>query len=75
MKLSALKVKEEAVITEMQFESEVLSRLNALGLTIGVKVSVLAKSYFGSPIMIKIRNCKLGIRKETADKIKVEKSV
>ncbi len=73
MKLSALKLKEDAVITEINLEKEILSRLNALGLTVGIGVSVEAKSYFGSPIMIKIRNCKLAVRKETADKIKVKK--
>ena len=73
MKLSLLKLKESGVITEIKVKGELLNRLNALGVTVGAKIKVQAFSYFNNPILISLRNYTLALRKEIADKIKVEK--
>lgn len=73
MKLSMLSLKDVGVVTEIKVTGEMLYRLNALGLTVGAKIKVQAFSYFNNPILISLRNYTLALRKEIADKIKVEK--
>lgn len=73
MKLSSLNLNESGIVTEIKLTGELLSRLNALGVTIGAKIKVQAFSYFNNPIMISLRNYTLALRREIADKIKVER--
>ena len=74
MKLSSLKLNESGIVTEIKLTGELLSRLNALGLTIGAEIKVQAFSYFNNPLMISLRNYTLALRREIAEKIKVEKT-
>lgn len=72
MKLSSLKVGKSATVKEIKTEKSLKNRLNYMGLTVGVKVSVVRFSPFNDPIEIKLRGFLMAIRKADADKIEVE---
>ena len=72
MKLSSLKVGKSATVKEIKTEKSLKNRLNYMGLTVGVRVSVVRFSPFNDPIEIKLRGFLMAIRKADADKIEVE---
>jgi len=73
MKLSSLKVGESATVKEIGTTKSLKDRLNYMGLTVGVKVTVVRFSPFNDPIEIKLRDFLMAIRMADADKIEVVK--
>ncbi len=72
MKLSDLKIGENAKIIAYNTSSKTMSRMFTMGLVIGSKICMKRKALFNGPIQIKIKNFYLAIRKSDADKIVVE---
>ena len=80
MRLSALKVKQAAIITkvnrlidETQQQDLVAIRLESLGFVPGTKIQVITKGIFGGdPILIQIGFTRFALRKVEADKIEIQ---
>lgn len=80
MYLSALKIKQSAMITKVNRLVEqvdqpdlVAIRLESLGFVPGTKVQVITKGVFGGdPILIQIGFTRFALRKAEADKIEVQ---
>ena len=80
MRLSALKVKQIAVITkvdrlvdETQQPDLVAVRLESLGFVPGTQVQVITKGIFGGdPILILLGFTRFALRKAEADKIEIQ---
>lgn len=81
MRLSALKVKQAAVITKVNYATDLLgeqddlvaNRLESLGFVPGCRVQVITKGVFGGdPILIQIGFTRFALRKAEADKIEIE---
>ncbi|MBM7140729.1 FeoA family protein [Acinetobacter sp. 105-3] len=80
MRLSALKVKQAATITNVNrisVESEqqdlVAIRLESLGFVPGTRVVVITKGVFGGdPILIQIGFTRFALRKAEAEKIEIQ---
>lgn len=80
MRLSALKVKQIAVITkvdrlvnETQQPDLVAVRLESLGFVPGTQVQVITKGIFGGdPILIQLGFTRFALRKAEADKIEIQ---
>lgn len=75
MKLSELKIGESAKVKEINTSKTLKDRLNYMGLTCGVSVTVIRFSPFGDPIEIKLRDFLMAIRMSDAEKILVEKII
>ncbi len=73
MYLSELSVNEKARVTLLDNDNKTKSRLNNIGLTKGVTVTLIRKAPLGDPIEIKVRDFYLALRLSDAQKIKVEK--
>lgn len=80
MRLSALKVKQIAVVTkvdrlvdETQQPDLVAVRLESLGFVPGTQVQVITKGIFGGdPILIQLGFTRFALRKAEADKIEIQ---
>lgn len=80
MRLSALKVKQIAVITKVdrlvdqtQQPDLVAVRLESLGFVPGTQVQVITKGIFGGdPILIQLGFTRFALRKAEADKIEIQ---
>jgi ferrous iron transport protein A len=80
VRLSALKVKQIAVITkvdrlvdETQQPDLVAVRLESLGFVPGTQVQVITKGIFGGdPILIQLGFTRFALRKAEADKIEIQ---
>ncbi|RLZ07076.1 ferrous iron transport protein A [Acinetobacter sp. 2JN-4] len=80
MRLSALKVKQTAMITkvnrsvdETEHADLVAVRLESLGFVPGTQVQVVTKGVFGGdPILIQIGFTRFALRKSEADKIEIQ---
>ena len=79
MRLSDLKVKQSAIITQVHRTVDgtssdvVASRLETLGFVAGTKVQVITKGIFGGdPILIQIGFTRFALRKVEAEKIEIE---
>ncbi|MDY6367588.1 MAG: FeoA family protein [Clostridia bacterium] len=73
MKLSELKPGEFGKVLSVNCERVLKRRLEHLGLTKGVKISLVRVSPFNDPIEISIRGFYLALRVETAENIIIEK--
>lgn len=73
MVLSELKIGELAKVVKISNVNSVKDRLTAMGLTEGVKITLVRLAPFSDPIEIKLRGFYMAIRKVDADKIYVEK--
>lgn len=73
MLLSELKVGESGRVTSINNQSEIKIRLNNIGVTEGVVVTVVRVAPFSDPVEIKLRDFYLALRKNAAQKITVEK--
>ncbi len=74
MKLSNLGIGNECVVTSVNVDKKTKHKLGSLGLTEGVKVTVVRVAPFGDPLEINLRGFYLAIRKSTLDLIEVEKT-
>ncbi|WP_038343481.1 FeoA family protein [Acinetobacter sp. A47] len=80
MRLSALKVKQRAVITKVNRLVDetgqpdlVAVRLESLGFVPGTQVQVVTKGIFGGdPILIQLGFTRFALRKAEADKIEIQ---
>src|SRR5262249_49918210 len=69
--LSQMAVGQQGVIDSFVIESEDGERVEEMGVTPGEKVEVIRYAPMGDPIEIKIRGYMLSLRKQEADRIKV----
>jgi Fe2+ transport system protein FeoA len=73
MKLSETKLNERVKVTKIDLEKSVYDRLKSIGLTEGVKLTVIRRAPLGDPIEINLRGFYLAVRLSLADKITVTK--
>jgi ferrous iron transport protein A len=71
MFLSQLKDGQSAIIKDIKTSKKITERLTLLGLTKGIKITMIRKGVFLSPIEIKVRDFYLAMRKSEADKIEI----
>ena len=78
MRLSDLKVKQSAIITQVYRTADdtsdmVASRLETLGFVAGTKVQVITKGLFGGdPILIQVGFTRFALRKVEAEKVEIQ---
>ena len=72
MKLSQMNIGQVGVIESIETQQDYKNRLTILGLTQGVKFTIVRKAIFNGPIQIKLRDFYLAISKNIADKIIVK---
>lgn len=79
MRLSDLKVKQSAIITQVHRTTDetnsdmVASRLETLGFVAGTKVQVITKGLFGGdPILIQVGFTRFALRKVEAEKVEIQ---
>ncbi len=72
MLLSQLKIGESKRIKEINCCKKVKQRLNNMGLTQGITITLVRIAPLGDPIEIKVRDFYMAIRKNQAQKIVVE---
>lgn len=72
MNLSELKSGRAAVVEKINLSDSARDRLNRIGLTVGVKVTMVRGAPFNGPFQIKVRDFYLAMRKADADKISVK---
>ncbi len=68
--LSDLKIGEVGIIKDIN--SDLSSRLNAMGLIPGVKIKLLRKAPIGDPLEFEILHYSLSLRKELCKDVEVE---
>ena len=73
MKLSALKKGESGVVKSINCVKELKTRLNHLGLTEGVRITLVKIAPLKDPVEIKVRGFYSALRVSTAENIEVEK--
>jgi ferrous iron transport protein A len=73
MKLTELKQGEEAVIVNIDANSELRNRLLSFGLAAGERLSVKGHSLAKQTIEIEIDGTLIALRREEADKIEVKR--
>ena len=71
MKLSNVKVEQRVKLLSLDCNKILKQRLEDLGLTEGVNITVVRKAPLGDPIEIEVRGFCLAIRRSVADKILV----
>lgn len=76
MRLSDLKLKQAAIIQQLQRcdgQDIVANRLEVLGFVAGTPVKILTRGFFGGePILVQIGFTRFALRKSEADKILVD---
>ncbi|WP_047268151.1 ferrous iron transport protein A [Marinitoga sp. 1197] len=70
--LSSLKIGMDGIIVRLEFDENVKERFIAMGLIPGKKIIYIHESPFGDPMVFKIDDNKIMIRKNEAQKIFVE---
>ena len=73
MVLSDLNCAESCRVTKILGHSKFKQRIYDLGIIEGVKITFVALAPLGDPMLIKVRDFMLAIRKDDAKKITVEK--
>lgn len=71
MKLSNVKVGQRVKLLSLDCNKILKQRLEDLGLTEGVNITIVRKAPLGDPIEIEVRGFCLAIRRSVADKILV----
>ena len=71
MLLSKLQFGEQKRIQKINLPPKIKLRLNNMGLTEGVKITLIRTAPLGDPLEIKVRDFYMAIRKNLADKIEV----
>lgn len=72
MFLSDMKVGEKAKVLSLENPKKIKTRLENVGVTSGVKVTLIRKAPLGDPIEIKVRDFYLALRIADAKKIQVD---
>ena len=73
MLLSDFNLGQSGVVKELNNSPAIKSRLNDLGVVKGVKITLIRFAPAGDPILIKVRDFYLAVRKFEATKIVMEK--
>jgi Fe2+ transport system protein FeoA len=73
MLLCELRIGQSAKVTALNNSEEIKERLNNIGLTKGVVVTLVRIAPLGDPMEIKVRGFYLALRNSEAEKIEVEK--
>lgn len=73
--LNELSVGEYAEVLKIETEKEVLERLKMLGIVVGSQVRMLKKTFFGNTFLVETDGVRIGMRKNPASKIFVERGV
>ncbi|MBQ3219934.1 MAG: ferrous iron transport protein A [Clostridia bacterium] len=73
MLLTDLRIGESAKVVALNNPKKIKERLNNIGLTKGVTLTLVRVAPLGDPIQIKLRDFYLAIRLSDANKIQVEK--
>jgi len=72
MKLNELQIGKEAIITKINGEGVLRSRLLEMGLTPKTKVKIIKMAPLGDPIELFLRSYSLTVRKEEAQNIEIQ---
>lgn len=72
--LTGLKIGMDGTIVRLDFDENIKERFNAMGIIPGKKITYVLESPFGDPMVFKIEDNKIMIRKDEAKKIFVEVS-
>ncbi|SHE33428.1 ferrous iron transport protein A [Marinitoga hydrogenitolerans DSM 16785] len=70
--LSSLVIGMDGIIVRLEFEETIKERFIAMGLIPGKKITYVHESPFGDPMIFKIEDNKIMIRKDEANKIFIE---
>ncbi|WP_129409474.1 FeoA family protein [Marinitoga lauensis] len=70
--LSSLKIGMNGIIIRLEFEESIKERFIAMGIIPGKKITYVHESPFGDPMVFKIEDNKIMIRKNEAEKIFVD---
>ena len=73
MRLSELKIGESAVVTAIKLKKKDRERLFSFGIREGVLITVVRKSLFGSPTLVKISDFFVALQEKTLFGIEVER--
>lgn len=73
MDIFSLKIGDFCIIVGLNMQGGILKRLNSLGFEVGKKIQVLSFSLFKSAVLLGCGSIKLGIRKDVATLIEVQK--
>jgi len=71
MRLSDLKIDQQATVAWIHAEGDVGDQLLEMGLTPGVAVSLIRRGPFGNPLELSVRGYRLSIHKKQAAAIEV----
>ncbi len=67
--LAYLNIGEEGVVKAINLEEKTQKRITDMGLTVDSTVKMYGKAPLGDPLLIKVRDCYLAIRKVDATNI------
>ncbi len=67
--LACLNIGDEGIVREINLEEKTLKRITDMGLTVDSKVKLHGKAPLGDPLLIKVRDCYLAIRRVDATNI------
>lgn len=70
--LSSLKIGMEGIVVRLEFKDEIKERFMALGIIPGKKIMYVHESPFGDPMVFKIEDNKIMIRRGEAQRIFIE---
>ena len=73
MVLSDLSLGQSAIVDEVELCDKVKDKLSSMGLTKGVKVTLVRLAPLGDPVEIFLRGFYLALRNSTAKNIKIKK--
>lgn len=73
MVLADIKIGENVKVAKIDLDARTQKRLNDMGLIEGVSVKLITYAPLGDPLLIKVRDFMLAIRKEDAKNITVKK--
>ncbi len=72
MKLILAPLNTTLIVKKIELNDKLTERLSSMGLTKGVKVTIIRKGIFGSPLELKIKSFYLALRDTEAENITVE---
>ena len=73
MNLSELKMGQTCVVLSLSENQKYVERFLDFGIFVGKKVRLIKKAPFGDPLLFQVGNVRVGIRREDAKHIEVEK--
>lgn len=71
--LAHLKPGDSAEVTELLGDDPIAIRLYEMGLLPGERVVMLGKAPLGDPIAIRVRGCRLALRRREAERVQIRR--